>query len=162
MEESRNKPGQWRILRDALPDDPSAPEPKREAKRERPNREERPSQDRAPRRERDDRSARAERPEPPSRPKAAKSPFATSGKMVDVKLNVGEESIDDVLAFATALVEIAGLDLEDLGGVSPKPKQSVVHVLEDYALALSDAINGATWNGLVLKASRPGGRRGRR
>ena len=70
-------------------------------------------------------------------------------------LNIPGDKVDDELALATALVEMAGFDLEDIGGVKLGDEKTKLPVVQAFAEAFADALDGATWGSIKLSARLP-------
>ncbi|MFT5992900.1 MAG: hypothetical protein ACI82G_001899, partial [Bradymonadia bacterium] len=101
----------------------------------------------------------SEKSKPARAKKEDSSPFAKSGPFTELKLKHTAEEIGDPMAFAAQLVEIAGFELEDLGGIDVKPKQTILKVVESFAADFADAVHGAPLGELTIAISRPRRRR---
>jgi hypothetical protein len=144
FEESRKKPGQWRVM--LAPEDGDAP------RAPRPERQEAAPQAKEARPERKrTKSAKPDAPAPASTPAAP----ASSIKYVALTVNVGEEHGLNEDALRNEIVLCAGLDFDDIGRITIEGESSKVDVAAEYWEDVVAAVNGQTLAGQVLEFNRP-------
>ena len=147
FEESRKRPGQWRLL---LPSDASTPK-----RAERKEREERPSRSSAKDSSNEARAPRKARAPKSEAPKP--EPKAATPKRDTVKLtvNVGSDHGVDEEALRNEIVLCAGLDFDDVGKIAIDAESSKVDVATEYWEDVVAAVSGQTLAGQVLEFQRP-------
>lgn len=145
FEESRKKPGQWRVM--LAPEDSDAPA--REPRKERSDAKPEPKAERkeaAPERKRS--KSRKEESAPAPAP-------SSSIKYVGLSVNVGADHGLDEEALRNEIVLCAGLDFDDVGRITIEGESSKVDVAAEYWEDVVAAVNGQTLAGQVLEFKRP-------
>ena len=166
LEESRKEPGRFRTAANEQrkPDaatgrrqaEPAAQQ-RPEATDAAPERAEAATEDKADRAESNSRKRKARPNAAASKPRRPSPAIAAQSDVtfVPLRLSAGTSRVGDVDEYRRLLVEAAGLDIEDIGGLEVHARHSILHVRADYAPDFMMALQDQTVGGAKLRITRP-------